>query len=655
MEQLLQSQPSDSESSSEDESREDDRSNMIIDDYGEVWFVERCDIFHDVNETNVEDLERPTLAFENDDTRSKPTVRGPDHRERPSLSKKEQKALDRELPWRQLMRLPPSERQAYVDAVHKEADAWDLWGPVRPLSHEEARQVLQDKILKKRILRSRMCYRDKLCGRGPGVLAKARLVVTGFTDPDLHRLTRNSPTATRVAFYVVLQYAASGFMTGWNLQTSDVATAFLQGQQQDRDLPLFMRAPTDPLVEKSGRFHDAQIYLVLGNIYGLANAPYLWSLEVRRRMAELGFVSHSLDVMCFTHRDPKGIIDAICIFHVDDVLISHAPSYDMRQLKAAFTWGPWCSVLDGTIKFIGKQIRLRNHTELIVFQQEFIVSTPVRKVLAGPASNRQLDTGPEYSEYRSCGGSLQWVSGSCRPDTAAATSLLQRGQPELADLAAMYGQLEYLHATSDSGICIRPLCLEKAIVVAYGDSSWANAPGHRTQSALLVVVTEEEALRSPTPASIADWKSSRTTRVVRSTLAGEAVAADGATDHGVYVAKFLAELILDQPAKNRDTVLPLYTVTDAKSLWDAVQQQTPSLTEKRTIIDVASIKQSIGDCAGRFLWVPTTHMMADGLTKIDKKLRDTLRAFMMKPVICLREVKEAVVCIISTEQQYKFC
>ncbi len=129
------------------------------------------------------------------------------------LSRKEQKALDREIPWRELLRKDRATRDASIKAIHKEADAWAKWSPVRPLSKLEAAEVLRSRILVKRILRSRMA-----CGENMSVgylfLAKARLVATGFTDPDLHRLTRNSPTATRLAMFVVLQYASSGLAAG---------------------------------------------------------------------------------------------------------------------------------------------------------------------------------------------------------------------------------------------------------------------------------------------------------------------------------------------------------------------------------------------------------------------------------------------------------
>ena len=80
---------------------------------------------------------------------------------------------------------------------------------VRPLDEKEARavlNVLNDKILSKRVMRSRACYRDKNCGQGE-VKAKCRVVCLGHQDPDLHSISRQSPTpgrTTEMILYAML-------------------------------------------------------------------------------------------------------------------------------------------------------------------------------------------------------------------------------------------------------------------------------------------------------------------------------------------------------------------------------------------------------------------------------------------------------------------
>jgi hypothetical protein len=76
-------------------------------------------------------------------------------------------------------------------------------------------------------------------------------------------------------------------------------------------------------------------------------------------------------------------------------------------------------------------------------------------------------------------------------------------------------------------------------------------------------------------------------------------------------------------------------MTDCRSLWDAVHQIQPSLTERRTLIDLMSIRETLRD--GGLRWCPTTAQLADALTKVDRNLMINLVRFMGESVLCLQE------------------
>ena len=59
----------------------------------------------------------------------------------------------------------------------------------------------------------------------------------------------------------------------------------------------------------------------------------------------------------------------------------------------------------------------------------------------------------------------------------------------------------------------------------------------------------------------------------------------------------------------------------------------PTLDEKRTLIDVLSIKESVA--IDGLKWVPTTWMRADPLTKLDPQLISQMLDFMADPTIAL--------------------
>ena len=71
---------------------------------------------------------------------------------------------------------------------------------------------------------------------------KARLIIKGFTDPDLLDIESHSPTLTREGFMTVLQSVCSH---GHKLQFGDMQQAFNTGDPIKREQPLFVRMPPD--------------------------------------------------------------------------------------------------------------------------------------------------------------------------------------------------------------------------------------------------------------------------------------------------------------------------------------------------------------------------------------------------------------------------
>ena len=83
----------------------------------------------------------------------------------------------------------------------------------------------------------------------------------------------------------------------WTACVGDLENSFFQGSRE-RDDKVYLIPPRDPLVIATGAWPHS-LYEVTGNIYGFADAPLVLCRHVRRKMYELGFVSHSLAVMCF--------------------------------------------------------------------------------------------------------------------------------------------------------------------------------------------------------------------------------------------------------------------------------------------------------------------------------------------------------------------
>ena len=126
---------------------------------------------------------------------------------------------------------------------------------------------------------------------------------------------------------------------------------------------------------------------------------------------------------------------------------------------------------------------------------------------------------------------------------------------------------------------------------------------------------------------------------MRSTLAAETQAMDMGVDIAVYYALFIQETIPGCPrATARELMIEVHAVTDCKSLYDTLTRETGNLEEKRTLIDIASIRETMAP--SQIHWVPTGEQKADGLTKDQVALRLSLTQFMRDPIISLRDPED---------------
>ena len=148
-------------------------------------------------------------------------------------------------------------------------------------------------------------------------------------------------------------------------------------------------------------------------------------------------------------------------------------------------------------------------------------------------------------------------------------------------------------------------------------------------------LTTEGCKTRPVPYSLVDWRSSRSARVCRSTLAAEACGGDEGSDRGSYLNMFLSELTHGCPAHKAGLRLNFLQATDSKSLYDAVVSPNPSLTDRRSLVNVRAMQESLTPL--NMHWVPTWLQFADGLTKASVSLRQTFRSWLKAPFAALAD------------------
>ena len=124
--------------------------------------------------------------------------------------------------------LSNEEKQLFQRAKDKEIDSW--------LSTETVCRILRNQIPQENIMRCRWILTWKPTDEGDAnnsknpqqYVPKARLVVLGYEDPLVHEIPRDSPTMSKLARMLILQFAASKH---WNIESFDIKTAFLRGEE----------------------------------------------------------------------------------------------------------------------------------------------------------------------------------------------------------------------------------------------------------------------------------------------------------------------------------------------------------------------------------------------------------------------------------------
>ena len=156
-------------------------------------------------------------------------------------------------------------------------------------------------------------------------------------------------------------------------------------------------------------------------------------------------------------------------------------------------------------------------------------------------------------------------------------------------------------------------------VVTMSDASFAAEPGCRSQAGFVTIVTSGSIEAASVPATLVEFQSSTIHRVVRSTLAAEAASLSTALDRQLYVRLVLEALLHGEPETTpcwrNQLRVPGLMVVDAKSLFDHLSTTGSIPKERQVMIDLLAARELVESGAVDIKWVPTTHMVADMLTK----------------------------------------
>ena len=464
---------------------------------------------------------------------------------------------------------------------------------------------------------------------------KARLVVQGFTDPDLTSLKSASPTASRRARQCFFSVAAS---MGYHVWKADVTAAFLTGEASEKERNILC----EPVEELSLalKLKPHQVVRLRKAVYGLVNAPRAWWQHVNKTMAQLGWEASSVEPCLWTLRHNGKLVGITCV-HVDDFLIGvdETCAFARNALDAfaeAYNFGTW---EDRDFVVCGVHVRQSysqgRWTSMLLDQTSYCEGIPPLDIPHRAPDHQKL-TAYQISCLRGLIGALQWAATQCVIVILSALSILQSemGDPTIATARAANKLLRT--AQEASAVPMIMHAHNNPAVICYSDAAWAVRKDGSSQSGFIVCLCDGDYLDGiEGPLSPISWGSGKTKRVCRSSLAAEIQGAGDGQEEMEFCRLLIYDILVGSldlyKANEAISQVPGVLILDCKSLYDSVKSSESSalgMSDKRAAIEALALKRALAATNTWIRWVHSEAQLADVLTKATGPGRELFLRFM---------------------------
>ena len=556
------------------------------------------------------------------------------------------------------------DQKLFEDAKNKEIDSW--------IDTETIAKVLRHKIPRENIMRCRWILTWKPIDEDstetskskshPKHKPKARLVVLGFQDPMVDSIPRDSPTLTKLSRMMILQMAAS---QRWTIGSFDIKTAFLRGKEHS-DRILGIEPP--PELRQRLQVGSNEVLQLLKGVYGRVDAPYLWFMELKKGLEEIGFTQAPFDP-CMYILESEGMTQGVVGIHVDDGLCCGTPYFHekVKQLEQKFPFG---SRKEMDFTFTGLHISQKPDGTITVDQSQYVKDIePITIERGRRFQSEDVVTEIERQGLRAVIGSLQYAATNTRPDLCHRLGLLQSAinKAKVSHLLEANKLLHEAKRHSEVALHIHPINVPDVRFVAFSDASFASEKCPDSyQGTVIMAAHKDIANNKTTRVNPIAWQSKKIQRVAVSTLSAETMALAGTTDLLTWIRLYWA-WINDKNINWRDvdsTLLKLpdafsalpekaleapnctppedahkvlsskekitqkdAIATDCKSLYDLISKTAPpACQEFRTLLQARLIREHLKSGI-QIRWVPSGAQIADSLTKAmdTTMLRECLR------------------------------
>ena len=300
---------------------------------------------------------------------------------------------------------------------------------------------------------------------------KARLVARGFED-DCINIRTDSPTCSKMNLRLTVAIASS---KGWEINSLDIQSAFLQGEVMERDV--YLKPPLEANTDK--------VWHLKRCVYGLNEAARKWYLKATSEIAKLGMKQSKYDeAIFFWHHE--GVLQGIMTSHVDDFFWAGTGKFQKKVIDKIKSTFKISSEQKANFRYLGIQAT-QSRDDIVLDQDVYINSIEKMKVVKEGYKWRQLNE-EEKQNFRKIVGQLLWVSSQTRPDIAydacelsntyrnAVGEDIQKINKAISKLKNNRLQLRFCKLED----------LEHTKLVVFSDASYRNLPGGGSQGAFVI-------------------------------------------------------------------------------------------------------------------------------------------------------------------------
>ena len=415
-------------------------------------------------------------------------------------------------------------------------------------------------------------------------------MIPGHRDPGLGLFRTDAPTTSVVS--VRLAKAISQ-RRGWVIWTFDVTTAFLSGLKTER--AIYVRGPPEGLPATNGweAVMPYELMQILKSAYGLTEAPRLWYLRAVEQIHKTELRELEMAKATFVAPDDKEVWAILCL-HVDDGLLMGRPD-DPRFLNLKAQLDQLFKIKERKqtpLTFLGVNMTEGEDEGIYDDMGDYIRNIKIPEMEKKPAETPL--TPEEVTKYRQLTMRLRWPCQQTMPQKLYEISLLAQrvNKATYGDYQEAVKLYKSIKEEMEAGRArlFYPKMGGKPYVVSFFDASLGKEADGKSQLGSMHFLTNEDVKNGPQLAAPIEFVTSKSTRVVRSSMAAESNSMSLAVDRHLYIRILLDQMWYGPKPITSDWRKDLRfgggLITDARSLYDHLGTTGQIPSERQTMLDL---------------------------------------------------------------------